>query len=95
MKFNIIKPDNLNSRDMSLVTKDEIGNWFFDGRETYWCFYRGEVVRKIYKRYLPNPMILWRNRCDKESVDIKSKNGKKLKPTEATFKLWEHANASQ
>lgn len=79
---------------MDFVVKDTGGDWFFDGEKTYWCLDKDKKpIRKLYKEYLPDPMLLWKRRCDDAGVAMNSDEGKQLKADVRTIKLWEHANA--
>lgn len=68
------------------------GLWRFDaGKQTYARVHPdGSVTGVIAGKFLPDPEILWRNRCDQLDVAQNSDIGSKLNPTEATFKLWKH-----
>jgi hypothetical protein len=48
------------------------------------------VVARINGDSLPDPMILWENRCNEAGVKPSSDEGKKLRPQKATFDLWDH-----
>lgn len=70
------------------------GSCFFDVGEYYIRKYNDIVMAKIKKCYLINPNIIWEKRCVKAGVDSNSLAGKKLKPNDVTYKLWEYHNAN-
>jgi hypothetical protein len=80
---------------MELVCHDVNGDmdWKYDAAtRSYFRFNqegKGEGV--IAGQYLPDPHLLWRNRCIAfGGVSFTSPEGVKLKPQVATFALWDH-----
>lgn len=58
--------------------------------ETYYRFdTNGNIYRHIKGKNIPNPNIIWQKRLDLARLSKSSENGLKLKPQEATYKLWE------
>lgn len=76
---------------MEFVCKDISGNWYFDGARTYWCLDSDKKpVGKLYAEYVPDPVKIWQAKCEQAGVTTDSPIGKRLKPTQTVFKLWEH-----
>ncbi len=71
-----------------------------DGVESFWFYAKGFYVKmvagkeraKISGEFLPDPVELWRGRCDAagKPMGTPESDGARLKPTAATFKLFEH-----
>lgn len=77
---------------MQEVVKDKGGTWFFDGDKTYWCKdMKGNVVGKLYKQYIPDPVKLWESKAQAAGVNVRSHEAKILKPNAVVYKLWEHS----
>lgn len=77
-----------------------------NGEGSFWFFSEGFYIRKkagemlarISGKSLPDPDLIWRARCEQHGAPLNSetinhpKTGKtlRLKPTDATFRLFEH-----
>lgn len=79
---------------------DGKSSWSYDDeRQMYVRMQDGVMQREIHGQQIPNPVALWKEKCKQVGVEYPEKvarlpNGNilRLKPTEATFKLWEHWN---
>ena len=88
---------------MEVVCKDTEANgqksmWFFDKGKYVRQDEKGHVKGSITGQNIPNPDELWRVRCEANGAVYPAdsishpKTGQpiRLKPTEATFRLFEH-----
>lgn len=81
---------------MDFIVSDKGGDWHFDGEKTYWCLDKaGKPVGKIYAEYVPDPVQLWESKCVQLEVNRESQAGKLLRPSNVTWKLWEHKNNAE
>lgn len=72
--------------------------WFFDQGKYTRKDEKGNIKGVITGANIPNPVEMWRARCDANGAEYPSdsishpKTGRaiRLKPTEAVFKLFEH-----
>lgn len=74
------------------IDKNGGGVWRYDDvARRYFRLQEDNTVSGLIEgRFIPDPEILWRNRCDLNDVAPNSDSGKRLKPQPATFALWEH-----
>lgn len=79
-------------KELPIVCQDE-GNsyWHYHAeKDCYYRLYKGGDYSLIYGKYLPDPEKLWNNRIDR----IRSTQGRTdidaVKPSPATYALWEH-----
>lgn len=80
---------------MQFITKDRGGDWHFDGDKTYWCIdAKGNKVGKIYAEYIPDPVKLWKSKCEVAGYHLSTNEAKALKSSQVVHKLWEHKNAN-
>lgn len=49
-----------------------------------------QLMARINGDSIPDPMVLWENRCQKRGYTTSSPEGKALRPQMATFLIWEH-----
>lgn len=79
---------------MELIAQDIGGKWFFDGGKTYFCKNKQDVVvGKIYAEYVPDPVGIWKSKCEAAGIEFNSQAAQDLKPNDVVFKLWEHKRA--
>ena len=74
--------------------------WFYDSDHEKFIQKdaNGAVISKISGKYLPEPSVLWNNRCTLAGVTTNSDVGQRLRPAEATFALaayWKAIKDSQ
>lgn len=74
------------------IDKNGGGVWLFDdSQKRYFRRQPDKTVSGIIEgRFLPDPEILWRSRCDQLDVAPNSDIGANLRPQPATFALWKH-----
>lgn len=62
------------------------GNYIYSSR-------KNGARSRLHKDYVPDPYILWEVRCAASDTTQDTDLGKRLKPTQITFKIWECINA--
>lgn len=92
--MNKITYDTPEGLEFICFDHDYYGNtqsWFFDEKEKRFVRFNKQKVfeKSLGINFLSNPMDLWKMRCDDKGLDIDSKEALALKPTKATFALYD------
>lgn len=79
---------------LSYVCDDVNGDtrWMYDpAAQTYVRYRRDKAVAGVIAgQYLPDPMVIWQQRCANYQVEMGSPESDVIKPQQATFALWNH-----
>lgn len=74
------------------VCKDDDGDWYFFAEERKYKRIKGAEVRSsVTGKHLPDPDFILRQRKKAYPQALEQD----IRPTEATYKLWEHWNAAR
>lgn len=78
--------------DLSYVFSGEGGlEWSFSpSEERYYSFRAGTLNSRITMKNLPNPNVLFTERCNKAGVNKDSDSSRQYRPTMDCFMLWNH-----
>ena len=81
--------------DLQALFVGETGlDWSFSPTEQRYYSFRGGVVNsRIRGVNLPDPQVLFVERCNVAGLDRDSEAAKQLRPTQDTIMLWEHWKA--
>lgn len=71
---------------------DSISSWYWDDEARKFVQKDGEsrIVSKLSGNYLPNPTTLWEQRCLTAGCKRSDFNGQQLRPSDATFALYDY-----
>jgi len=81
---------------MQEIVKDKGGIWYYnDEKGRYICLdANGDKLATIKPEYIPDPLIIWDNKCKSANVTKESNEGVLLRPSNVVYKLWEHKYAN-
>lgn len=85
---------------MEKVAQDKGGAWHYlpatdQKKAQYVCLSnKGDMVGRLYPEFVPDPDVIWEQKCAFEEVEPNSHKGRLLKPNPVVYKLWEHVNAN-
>lgn len=77
-----------------IIAKDIGGDWHYitEPKPVYLCIDKdGKQIGKIYPEYLPDPVKIWEQKCALYEVMRDSDAGKKMRPNQVVWKLFEHS----
>jgi hypothetical protein len=78
-------------KSLPIVCQDVNSYWHYDAeKDAYYRLYKGGDFSFIYGKYLPDPKELWDNRVSRILTTHGRTDVAAVKPTAATYSLWEH-----
>ncbi len=86
------RSDPMKISDLEFVAKDNGQSaWYYNPNDAcYYRFYSDGSRKAISGHNLPNPELLWQSRINAMLVHGGRVDVNSLKPSPATFALWEH-----